>query len=267
MSRNGNAILGSPSSTKSKEQDDAPAGTVEILPREPMFNISAIAYYAHADRLRRGWILQAQVFLSHNLIDGHFFGKHAHQCATACECNALSPRAERTRGSCSYRTTKVRWYAEHNPDSTCSPPDSTDRNHDRTGTSTKITLRSSSIITAHIKPLPHRYKGGPTRVGAHTTHNPPSQPNSQSAYIRCYPGILSDTTRNRFAFRAIESIRQDEYVSGLGVSNGYLSAEIQHRAQTRTRWPPSLLHQPYAKKLLRSEYMRFRCLIHLSSGL
>ena len=31
-----------------------------------------------------------------------------------------------------------------------------------------------------FKPFPHPYKGGPTRVGAHTTHNPPSQRYSQS---------------------------------------------------------------------------------------
>ena len=45
--------------------------------------------------------------------------------------------------------------------------------------------------TDTLKPLPGSYKGGPTRVGAHTTHNPPSQRYSQSLKKRCYPGILS----------------------------------------------------------------------------
>ena len=43
-------------------------------------------------------------------------------------------------------------------------------------------------------------------MGTHTTHNPPSQPNSQSLYIRLFPGIVSVMFRVYPARQAIESI-------------------------------------------------------------
>ena len=118
-----------------------------------------------------------------------------------------------------------------------------------------------------LKPLPPKYKGVPTRVGTHTTHNPPSQPNSQSLYIRCSPGKLSVMFRVDPARQAIESIRQDEQVGGRGISNGYLSAEIRDRAQVRTRWPPSPCCTNPMPKSFCADNMRFRCLIHHSCGL
>ena len=61
-----------------------------------------------------------------------------------------------------------------------------------------------------VKPLPPVYKGEPTRVGTHTTHNTPIQQYFQSAYIRGYPVLISVTSRNRTETQPIESIRLDE---------------------------------------------------------
>ena len=36
------------------------------------------------------------------------------------------------------------------------------------------------------------------------------QADDKAGYKRCYPGILSGMTRNKFAFQAIESIRLDK---------------------------------------------------------
>ena len=54
------------------------------------------------------------------------------------------------------------------------------------------------------------YKGDPTRVGTHTTHNQPSQLFSKSAYTRYYREYYSVKFRDVTARQAIESIRQDE---------------------------------------------------------
>ena len=102
-----------------------------------------------------------------------------------------------------------------------------------------------------IKPLPGAYNPAPTGVGTHTAYLAPISSGASPGGKRLLPVCFSVSVALPQKIGLRKRASNDLKVGGRGVSNGYLSAEIQDRAQMRNCGPPILSHQPYAGKLLR----------------